>query len=160
MRQVGPPTQFWCHCCILVDTHNSKGSSTSLQTVILWEPSPQGLLSTKQQQVKTHGNDCQRLSELQSARTEGHALPFDYSLVFPSCSSSHMTSKDHFNSLLAVFVYLSVTFHTMFGYKLSRRKLKFSGISDCENNFSALKVHGKQFNVHKIRALFPVAKIQ
>lgn len=71
-----------------------------------------------------------------------------------------MTSKDHFNSLLAVFVYLSVTFHTMFGYKLSRRKLKFSGISDCENNFSALKVHGKQFNVHKIRALFPVAKIQ
>lgn len=54
--------------------------------------------------------------------------------------------------------WLCLPFPTMFASKLNRMKLKFSGISDCEKNFSAVKVHGKHFNGHKIRAFVPTAK--
>lgn len=148
MCHIVPQRQFWCNCCVVVGTHNSKGSSRRLQAC---------LLSTEQEQVnrKTRSNGPQRLSELQSARTEGHTLPSHYHLVFPLCSSSHMTSQDHCNALLAVFIFI-----TVFASKPKSRKLKFSGISDCEKNFSVLKVHSKHFNSHKIRAFVPTAKTQ
>lgn len=56
--------------------------------------------------------------------------------------------------------WLCLPFPTMFASKLNRMKLKFSGISDGEKKFSALKVHGKHFNGHKIRAFVPTAKGQ
>lgn len=56
--------------------------------------------------------------------------------------------------------WLCLPFTIMFASKLYRMKLKFSGISDCEKNFSALKVHGKHFNDHEIRAFVPTAKRQ
>lgn len=63
------------------------------------------LSSTKQQQVncKTHGNGPQRLSKVQSLRTQGHTFPLDCNPVFPSCSSSYMASQNGLNALVAVF---------------------------------------------------------
>lgn len=58
--------------------------------------------------------------------------------------------------------WLCLPLTTMFTSKLNREKLKFIGISEYKNKkkFSALNVHGKHFNGHKIRAFVPTAKTQ
>lgn len=102
MCRVEPQEQPWCQWKLCTEREAAQGSkSQSFESIILGAC----LLSTEQQQVncKTHGNGSQRLSKVQSCRTEGHTLPLDYSLVFPSCSSSYMARQDDLHALVAVF---------------------------------------------------------
>lgn len=116
----GPPRPFWCRCILPCQWALTTAEEAAWGSKLQAFESPllrACLLSTKRLQVKhkTHGNDPQSLSELQSARTEGHVLPSYNSLVFPSCSSSLRPAR-----MTLTPYWLCLPFITTFAYKSTR----------------------------------------